>query len=329
MNRRAFVTGLGAALAAPLAAEAQRQAKAPRIGVLWLASRDVVQHFISAYERALGELGYVAGQSVVIEYRFADGNAERLPILALELVKLNIDLIAVGPNPMIEAARRATNKIPIVMAYGVDPVGQGYIASLARPGGNVTGVAWDPTPDIAGKYVELLGKLLPPASRIAVLWDPEFSPGANRGYLNAADATARDRGFTLEPVQLSLTSDLSVVAAALKDKRAAGMIVLQGPQLFTQKAHIIELAARQRIPTFFMWREGPESGGRGSYGPNLVALWRRAALYTEKILKGAKPADLPVEQPTQFELVINLKTAKALGLTIPPSLLLRADQVIE
>jgi len=297
--------------------------------MLWLASQDGVQHFITAYESALGQLGYIAGRGVFIEQRFANGNAEQLPALATELVRLNVDLIAVGPNPMIEAARRATNKIPIVMAYGVDPVGQGYILSLARPGGNVTGLAWDPTPEIVGKHVELLGELLPPASLIAIIWDPGFSAGANRAYLQAAGTAAKHRGFMLEPLQLRDTRDLPGVAAALRGKHAAGVIVLQGPTLFIEKVHILEVTTQQRIPTFFMWREGPELGGLGSYGPSLVDLWRRAASYTDKILRGAKPADLPVEQSSKFELVINLKIAKAFGLTIPPSLLLRADQVIE
>jgi len=266
------------------------------------------------------------GRTLLVEQRFADGKAERLPALAAELVSLDVDLIAVGANPTIEAARRATTTIPIVMANGVDPVGQGYIASLARPGGSITGLAWDPTPEIVGKHVEFLGELVPLASRIAAIWDPAFLP--NRSYLKEAEAAARRRGLILQPVELR-AADLPSVFATMIKKQPAGVIVLQGPALFLQRAKIIDLAARRRLPTIFMWREGPEAGGLGSYGPSLLDLWRRAAAYTEKILKGAKPADLPVEQPTKFELVINLKTAKVLGLTIPQSLLLRADELIQ
>jgi len=314
-------------LLATVAAEAQSRSKVSRIGMLWLGSREAVQPFITVYEQSLRQLGYSVGQTLVVEQRFADGQAERLPALANELVRLNVDLIAVGPNPMIEAAWRATTTIPIVMAYGSDPVGQGYVASLARPGGNITGLAWDPTPEIAGKQVELLGELIPRASHIAAIWDPAF--GANRSFLKEAETAARGRGLMLQPLEVRKAGDVPGVFATMPKRHTVGVVVLQGPTLFLQRKQIIDLASKQRLPTIFMWREGPEAGALASYGPSLHDLWRRAATYTDKILKGERPGGLPVEQPTRFELVVNMRTARTLGLTVPPSLMLRADAVIE
>ena len=295
--------------------------------MLWLGAREAVQPFITAYEESLHQLGYSVGQTLLLEQRFANGQDERLSALAAELVCLNVDLIAVGPNPMIEAARRATSTIPIVMAYGSDPVGQGYVASLARPGGNITGLAWDPTPEIAGKQVEILADLIPPASRIGVIWDSAFA--ANRNFLRAAESAARRRGLRFQPLEIRGAADVPGVFAAMLKGHTVGVVVLQGPTLFLQRMQVIDLATKRRLPTVFMWREGPEAGALGSYGPSLLDLRRRAATYTDRILKGAKPADLPVEQPTKFELVLNLKTAKALGLTIPQSLVVRADEIIQ
>jgi putative ABC transport system substrate-binding protein len=238
---------------------------------------------------------------------------------------MNVDVIVTGPNPFIDAAREATTTIPIVMAYGVDPVGRGYIASLARPGGNITGLVWDPTPEIFGKYVEFVIELSPRLSRIAGIVDPAISYQA---FWKEADSAARRRGVTLEYVEVRAESDVPKAFGAMVTTHAGAAIIFGGPNLWDYRSRIADLARKNGLPTVYMYREGPQAGGLISYGTNLKDSWRRVAVYVDKILKGARPADLPVEQPTKFELVINLKTAKALGLTIPKSLMVRADEVI-
>ena len=306
-------------LAAPLAAEVQQRTTVPRIGVL-CPPRD----YIKAFKKGLQELGW-ARHMIIIEERFGCSK-EQLPKIAAEISRLDLRVIVTGPNPYIDATKRAATAVPIVMVYGDDPVGKGYIASLARPGGNITGLTWEPTPEIFGKYVEMLAELRPPPTRIAGIVDPQVP---YQYFWKEAEIGATSRGMVLQHIEVRDANDVPKAFATITGQRADALIIFGGPFLYSLQRQISDLARKNRLPTVAMYREGPEAGGLMSYGTNLRESWRRAAFYVDKILKGAKPADLPVEQPTTFELVINLKTAKALGLTIPPSLLLRAHQVIE
>ena len=328
MDRRRFLlTSLAGALIQPLAAEAQQAGKVHRIGVLWGGpDRELVLPFEQTLERSLRELGYTPGHNIVLDYRYPETTEHRLSHAA-DLTRLGVDVIVASVNTTITPAKQATTTIPIVMVYGADPIGQGYIASLARPGGNITGLAWDPAPEFFGKFVEFLMQVIPGLSRLAGIVDAKFP--ATRPYWMATEAAARSRNIVLRRHDVQASSSFPDVLGAIKRDRAAAVIVFLGPFLYQHRREIAELAVRHRLPSVFNYREGPESGGFMSYGPDLLDAYRRAAGYIQKILNGAKPAELPVEQPTKFYLVINLKTAKALGLTIPPSLLLRADQVIE
>jgi putative ABC transport system substrate-binding protein len=281
---------------------------------------------IFALREGLRELGYVEGQNIAIEWRWARGKLERFPDLAAELVQLKVDVIVVATVPGAQAAQRATRTIPIVMGFVSDPVANGLVASLARPGGNITGLAV-PTPEIAGKRLQLLREVAPTAARIAVLSDPG-QPGASAD-LRGTEAAALASGIQLQVWEARSSGELDRAFTAIARARAAGIIILPSTTLFANRAHIAQLAVKHRLPTSAWVRELPEAGCLMSYGASLPDAARRAAYFVDKILKGAKPADLPVEQPTKFELVINMKTAKALGLTISPSLLGRADQVIE
>ena len=328
MDRRRFLlTSLASALAAPLAAEAQPTAKLYRIGVIVTATPNETGHLIKALNEGLRELGYVEGRNIVFERRFAEGRQERLPALAAELVQLKVDVLVTGSNPVIAAVKQATATIPVVMAVSRDPVGAKFIASLARPGGNITGLANDATPEIIGKNLELLKEAVPRISRVAFLWNP-VPPGATTSK-NAVEGAARNLGLTLQSVEVRRRNDFEGAFAAIARERADGVVVAQDPITLDSRNHIATRAARSRLPAVYGVREFAEVGGLMSYGPNIADQFRRAAFYVDRILKGAKPGELPVEQATKFELVINLKTAKALGLTIPPSLLARADQVIE
>ena len=323
MNRRAFVTGLGAVLAAPISAEGQPAGKVQTIGLL----SPPPGPYVAAFEEALRQLGYVRGSNIVFETRSTRIGEELLPGAVADLLRLNVAVIVTGPNVFIEAARKATTSVPIVMVYGRDPVARGYITSLARPGGNITGLTWESAPEIFGKHVELLSEVSYRLSHIAAIVHPSSAwqgPGAK-----AAEDAAKRRGITLQYVQVRTASDVGAAFRTIVSARAGGVMIFGGPDLWTFRAQIASLANRNALPSIYMYREGPDVGGLMSYGTSLTDSWRRAATYVDKILRGAKPADLPVEQPNKFELVINLKTAKALGLTIPPSLLLRADQVIE
>ncbi|MFI5373189.1 MAG: ABC transporter substrate-binding protein [Candidatus Rokuibacteriota bacterium] len=325
MPRRAFMAAIaGGLLAAPLAAEAQPAGKVPLIGLLDYSSPDPARlNWWKAFRDALRELGYVEGRSISFEARWAQGRVDRLPGLAAELVRLQVDIIVTGGGEAARAAKQASTTIPIVMADGADPVRLGLVESLGRPGGNVTGVTSLST-ELIAKRVELLRQLLPKVSRVAVLWDE--TPNS-RLSVQELEAAARPLGIGIQPVGASGPNALDRAFSAAAGERA--LIVVASPPLFTERKRIADLALKHRLPTVVGGREYAEAGGLLSYAVRYPDLFRRAASYVDKILRGAKPADLPVEQPTTFELVINLKTAKALGLTIPPSLLQRADQVIE
>jgi len=330
VDRRTFLAGTGAVLlAAPLAAEAQQAGKVARIGLL---SLNLVpnRHLGEAFRQGLRDLGYVEGRNVVIEYRDAEGKPERLPALAAELVALKVDVIVTGGGtPPALAAKQATKTIPIVFSSVPDPVTDKLVTSLARPGGNVTGSS-NLNPELVGKCLEQLKQVVPGVSRVAVLWQPgAMDERTEQDILKAADVAARALGVRLQVVEARGSADVDRALSDITRARAAALTVLPSAMLFTERRRLVALAAKNRLPAVYAQREFVDAGGLMSYGPNLADLFRRAAVYVDKILKGAKPADLPVEQPTKFELVINLKTAKALGLTIPPSVLGRADEVIQ
>ncbi len=327
-TRRELLIVLGAgALAAPLASFAQQQpAKVFRIGFLGAASASGYASRVEALRAGLRDLGYVEGKNIVIEYRWAEGKYELLPGLAAELVQLKVDVIVASPTPSIQAAQQATTTIPIVMVASADPVGAGFVASLSRPGGNITGLS-NIAIDLSSKYLELLRVAVHKLSRVAVLVNP--SHPNHPDYLKKMQATAKTTGVKVLPVQAGTTSQIEAAFGAMAREHAGALIVLPDPFFLTQVRQIAELAAKNRLPTMFWSRELTEAGGLMSYGQNLLDHFRRAATYVDKILKGAKPADLPVEQPTKLELVINRRTAKALGLNIPNELLLRADKMIE
>ena len=305
-------------LAAPLAAPAQHPpGKTARIGFLARVSAP-----FDAFREGLRELGYVKGQNIAIEYRSADGKDERLPGLAAELVRLKVDVIVAASPPATEAAKQATRTIPIVFTVSGDPVAEGFVASLARPGGNLTGLATI-GPELLGKQLEMLKTVAPKVSRVAVLQSP-----GQQGQRQAEDA-ARALGVQLQVLKARTPSEIEAAFAAMSRQRAGGVLVMRDALFLAQRAQIVALAAKSRLPAVYGFREQAEAGGLMAYGASTPQLFRRAATYVDKILKGAKPADLPVEQPTKLELVINLKTAKTLGLTIPPSLLGQADQVIQ
>jgi putative ABC transport system substrate-binding protein len=327
MDRRRFLlTSLAGALTGTLDVEAQPAGKVPRIGVLFVGPRNnPLSSYVTAHEAGLQELGWTRNRNIIIEERFS-GTMEKMPAVVAELVNLNVRAIVTGPNTFIDVAKQVTSTVPIVMVYATDPVGRGYVASLSRPGRNITGLAWDATPEIAGKYIDLLTEVRSAPFRVVGIIDPDFPDLALR---KEAGSAAKIRGLTLQYVEIRGATDVSKAFATITGQRASAIIVFQGPTLYLLQTQISELARTNNLPTLFLYREGPQAGGLMSYGPNLRDSWRRAATYVDKILRGAKPGDLPIEQPTKFELVINLKTAKALGLTIPPALLLRADQVLE
>jgi putative tryptophan/tyrosine transport system substrate-binding protein len=328
MDRRGFVTGLAALFAGPLAATGQSP-KLPRIGVLVPAKPpSPTEPHIAAFRQGLRALGYVEGQNVVVEYRYAHGKAEVHPELITQLIGLNVDVVVVGSGAATLTAKSVTQTIPIVgVSMGGDPVANGLVASLARPGGNITGVSGLVGGGFFGKRVELLKEAAPQITRVWALRD-SHSPITPR-FLPDLRAAADTLGLNLQVFQVRELSELDSAFAAMSKERSSGLIVSGEALFFPHRSRIPELAAKHKLPAIYEFPVFVEAGGLISYGYSLSDLWRRASIYVDKILKGAKPADLPVEQPTKFELVINLKTAKALGLTIPPSLLLRADQVIE
>jgi putative tryptophan/tyrosine transport system substrate-binding protein len=318
-------------LTAPLAAEAPQPTKVHRIGSLIAGfppsepdSRDPI---VEDFRQGLRDLGYVEGQNIVIEYRYAEGRAEQLPDLAAELVRLKVDVIVAGGTAAIRAVQHATRTIPIVMAVAYDPVGEGLVASLARPGGNITGLSWLGA-ELPEKRLDLLKETVPQLSRIAVLANP-----ANPAYepqMNNLTGAARALGLQLQVMGVRRADELDTAFAVMSRAGADALIMLEDSLLLSGlRGRAVDLAAKHRLPAMYGWRRHVDAGGLMSYGPSMRDMQRRAAVYVDKILKGTKPADLPVEQPTKFELVINLKTAKALGLTIPPTLLFQADEVIQ
>ena len=317
-------------LTASLAAEAQPTGKIYRIGYLaagW-GSGTAYLRPLEAFRQGLRELGWVEGQNVLIEYRFAEGRLERLPGLAEELVRLKVDVIAASPTPAALAAKNATRTIPIVGMSLTEPVGVGLVASLARPGGNVTGVAYGFDTDIFGKQLELLKEVIPKVRRVAVLSNPGNSP-AQPLIMSSVEGAARSLGLQLQLLEARGPGEFDGAFAVMAKERAGALLLMGDPMFFLHRARLADLAVKNRLPSMSTQGQWVEAGGLMSYGPSFPDLYRRAATYVDKILKGARPADLPIEQPTKFELVINLKTAQALGLTIPRSLLQRADQVIE
>jgi len=312
-------------LLAPLTSDAQPSTKIPRVGFLFPGTSSLASLRLEPFRQALRELGYVEGQNLTLENRWAEGQLERLPDLAADLVRLKVDVILTAATPAAHAAKNATTTIPIVMVDPGDPVGTGLIASLAKPGGNTTGLS-STTPDVAAKNLELLKEAVPQGSRVAFLWNA-VSPAAGLAWKAAQDA-APALGIQLQSVEVRSAGEFESAFAAITTQRTDGLIVFPDPLTFTHRGQIVDFAAQSRLPAMFGAREFVDAGGLMSYGPSFPDMFRRAAVFVDKILKGAKPADLPVEQPMKFELVINLKTAKELGLTIPPTLLFQADEVI-
>src|SRR6476620_5241977 len=329
MRRREFIAAVGGAAATwPLVVRAQQQAT-PVIGYLGIGSPDT-EVSLAAFRQGLSEAGYTEGQNVTIHYRWAEGNPERFPVLAAELVMLKVHVILTAGGTLAAiAAKRATATIPIVFTAVGDPVEEGLVANLARPGGNVTGFSVT-LPDLIGKFLELIKEAVPGASRVALLLKPDAMPDRAREVrLKEADASARALGVKLLVFEAREREDFSGVFSDMSKARADALVVWPTPLFQLERRRLSDLAAEHRLPAVFPFKNYVEAGGRMSYGPNPPDLSRRAAIYIGKILKGTKPSDLPVEQPTKFEMVINLKTANALGIVFPPSLLARADEVIE
>jgi len=309
-----------------LRAEAQQPTKIPRIGFLLAVPASTISARLEAFRHGLRELGYVEGKNIIIEWRSTEGKADRLATLAAELVRLKVDVIVSGGPPPTRSAKQATNTIPIVMGYDDDPVGSGFVASLAHPGGNITGLA-TLAPEISGKQMELLKEIIPRFSRVAVIGSSSqpSQPQALREINLAADAF----GVKVHYLETREAKDIEAAFEAAIKAHADAVLVVTTPVLTSERRHWIDLAMKSRLPTIFGRPEYVEDGGLVFYGVSYTDLFRRAAGYVDKILKGAKPADLPVEQPTKFELVINLRTANQIGLTIPPNVLARADRVIK
>ena len=319
-----LATGL---LATAPRAEAQQTKKIAKIGVLFASTPGAIAHFVEAFRQVLREHGYIEGQNFVLELRYGEARAERLPGFARELVSLKVDVIVAATDPATAAVKRETQTIPIVMANSSDPVGSGFVASLARPGGNVTGLS-SLSSELSGRRLELLMEAVSRLSRVAIIWNPDVR-GARLDY-KETEGAARSLRLQLQSVEVSRADDLDRAFSAVTKARAQGLIVPgPNPVLFANRGQIVSFAQGNRLPAMYGQGEFVDAGGLMSYGPSIPDLWRRAATYVDKILKGHQPADLPVEQPTKFELVINLRAAKQIGLTIPPNVLARADRVIK
>jgi putative ABC transport system substrate-binding protein len=327
MERRAFVLTVGiGVLVAPLSLAAQQPQRVPRVGYLFSFTPAEGRHLWEACRLGLRELGYVEGQNIVLEPRWADGRHERLPGLAADLVRLKVDVLVSAATPASRAAKAATSSIPIVIVAVGEPVKMGLVASLARPGGNVTGLSLLTT-ELSGKRLELLADIVRNIHRVAALMNPDNPVTAV--FLAETRDAARRLGVQLQPLQARNSGEIEQAFNTATMERAAALIVFDDPVIWSYRAQIVAHAAKRRLPVMYGFRDFVDEGGLMSYGPDRVNHYRRTAIYVDKILRGARPADLPVEQPTKFELIVNVTTAKALGLTIPPSLLLRVDQVIE
>jgi putative ABC transport system substrate-binding protein len=325
MKRRKFITLLGGAAAtAPFAARAQQPGKLPTIGFMSVSTPAAWSRFVTAFEQRLSELGWSNGRTVAIEYRWAEGRSERFVEISAEFVRLKVDVIVTGGSAVL-AAKQATSTIPIVFALANDPLGAGLVASLSRPGGNVTGLSLQ-GPDIASKRLGLMREALPDLRRLAVIANPASPQAASE--LDEIKATARTLGFEPTGLEIRRANEFAPAIEALKG-RADALYACADALISANAARINTLASAARLPTMFYAREYLDGGGFMSYGPNVPDLFRRAADFVDKILRGTKPGDIPVEQPTTLEMIINLKTAKALGLVVPPTLLARADEVIE
>jgi putative tryptophan/tyrosine transport system substrate-binding protein len=323
MDRRAFVTMVvGSFLAAPLAAGAQ-STRAARIGYLGNGSATGGREYLDAFRQGLRELGWIEGQTVTIEYRWADGHRDRLPALAADLVRLKVDIIIVAGTPAIRAAKAATNMLPIVFVYLADPVTAGFVPSLAHPGENITGVASE-FEALITKQLQLLKEAVPNVSQVALL-----HPGTTPSILGAAQTAARSLGLTARAHKVTDAAEFENVFRTVRSENVGAIQVLPSPFFDGHRRQLIELAARYRLPAVYEFKNYVQDGGFMSYGPSINEMFRRAAGHIDRILKGAKPGDLPIERPTTFELVINLRTAKAIGLTVPESLLGRADEIIQ
>jgi putative ABC transport system substrate-binding protein len=334
-NRRKMVIALGAgALTAPFGSFAQQPAaKIPRIGFLspgapFDAGRNpsALAVLFGALRESLRELGYGEGRNIVIESRWAEGKYDQLPRLAAELISLKVDVIVTYGTPAAQAAQRATSTIPIVMAGIIDPVASGLIRNLARPGGNITGQSMM-SPDLVAKQLEMLKEVVPKLSRVALLSNPA-NPG-NAPQVKYGQDAGRALGLQIQALKASNPGDIDRAFSVMSEERAGGLVVLVDAALLDHRARIVDLAARSHLPAMYGLSDYTEAGGLMAYGPNRLAMFQHAATYVDKILKGAKPGDLPVEQPTKFELIVNMKTVKALGIKIPDSIMLRADKVIE
>jgi putative ABC transport system substrate-binding protein len=332
MERRRFLGGIAlGCVVAPLAAHAQPGAKVPRVGVLSGGQYESaeIQGIVNAFLEGLRERGYLDGQNIIIEYRSTGGSVDRAAVVASEFVRLKVDVILTGASPLVRAVRQVTTTIPIVSTVMGNPVEDGFAASLGRPGGNVTGLT-TLGDELVPKRLELLKTMLPTVSRAAILWNRDtFGERTMKEVLSEAEAVARTMGVQLALVEVRGPGELEEAFSAIARARSNALVVLPSPMLFFARPRIVELAAEQRLPTMHSGREFVVIGGLFSYGPSLTDLFRRSAAYVDKIFRGAKPGDLPIEQPSKFELVINLKTAKALGITVPQALLVRADEVIQ
>ena len=327
MKRRAFITLLGgAAVAWPLAAGAQQARKVWRIGFLSAVSRESSFRSYAALQQGMRELGYVEGNDFVIEWRSVEGKYERFPEIVGELVRLKLDVIVTGVTAALPALQRGTSTIPIVMAYSTDPVGNGIVASLAHPGGNITGLAGS-SDDSSPKQLELLTAVIPSVSRIGLLGNPDTETYSS--VLKRAQEAAQKVSLSIVPMEARNRQEIENAFAVFAKERISAIMVASDAILFGQRERVAELALNNRLPTMFSLREYAEAGGLMSYGENIADFFRRSAFYVDKIFKGAKPGELPIEQPTRFNLVINRKTADALGVAIPPQLYIFADEVIE
>ena len=327
MTKKIILLALSSLLLAPCSlVDAQRSGKIPRMGYLSTVSPAVNAARIEALRQGLRELGYVEGKNIVIEWRYAEGKVDRLPSLAAQLVHLKVDLIVTAASPPTRAAKELTSTIPIVMAFDDDPVGSGFVASLARPGGNVTGLS-SLALEIGGKQLELLNEIVPRLARVATLGTSTVPQYAN--VIKEIEIVTKALEVKVQHLDVLNASDLENAFGAASKAVAGAVLVIGSPILNSHRTQIVALAAKSRLPVIYSRPEYVQDGGLLYYGTSFPDLFRRAATYVDKILKGAKPADLPIEQPTKFELVINLKTAKQIGLTIPPSVLARADKVIQ